>query len=112
MTRIERAATSSANTTTTAITITATIAASSMHHERGRAPYLDNLDALAGLDHLVVVEAARRPHLAAVDPHAADALVVGDALEHHRRPAHERGRARADRRRQAPVAARDGTQRE
>ncbi len=82
--------------------------ATSVHHEGGGAPDLDDLDALAGLDHLVLVVAARGPHLAALDPHAADALVVGDPLEHHRAAPDERRRAGADRGRQAAVAPRDG----
>src|SRR4029077_16181683 len=62
--------------------------AASVHDERGGAPYLDHLDALARIDHLSFVVAARGPHLAAVDLHAAHALVVCDPLEHDRGPPH------------------------
>src|SRR5437016_5231494 len=98
MTRIVRAATMSANTTTTTTTITATIGgflsrslatsayagARSVHHKRSRSPDLDDLDSLASIEHLPFVEAASRPDLA-VDLHAADALSIGDSLQHNRR---------------------------
>src|SRR5215472_461662 len=114
MTRMLRAAATSANTTSTAMTMRAAMALSSfrasVHDERGGPPNFDDLHPLAGVDHLVVVVAAGRPHLAA-DPHAADALVVGDPLEHDRRPADERSGTRAYRRGQLAVAAGDGAQR-
>src|ERR1035437_24194 len=52
----------------------------SVHHEGGGSAYLHDLDALADVDDLVLVVAPRSPHLAALNTHAADALVVGDAL--------------------------------
>src|SRR3954454_24067215 len=55
----------------------------SFAHERGRAPDLEDVDARPGLDDLVVVVGARGPDLA-VELHAADALGVGDPLDHHR----------------------------
>src|SRR3954470_10440090 len=107
MIRTVRAATISANSTSTAPTIRPVIARSpSFADERGRAPDLDDLHARARLDDLVIHEGARRPHLA-VDLHAADALVVGDPLEHHRGPPDQRGGAGADLRRRAHVAPRD-----
>ena len=53
---------------------------------------------VARLDDLVLVVGARGPDLA-VELHAADALVVGDPLEHDRGPADQRGGAGADLRR-------------
>src|ERR1700691_2191787 len=75
-----------------------------MHYQRGGAAYLDDLDALARVDHVVLVIAARGPDLAA-DAHAADTLAVGDALEHGGVAPDQRGRAGADRRRQTAMAA-------
>src|ERR1700680_3810923 len=103
-----RAATTSANTTTTAMTMRATMGGSflvagpevrasgecgqSVHHKRRRATDLDHLNPLAGVDHLVFVVAARGPHLTALDLDATDALVVGDPLQHHRMTADQRSR--------------------
>src|SRR3954469_14552513 len=92
MIRTVRAATNSANSTRTTTTMSAATGRPSLFaHERGRAPDLDDLDALAGLDDVVLVVGPRRPHLA-VDLHAANAFIVGDALEHHpRAPDQRRG---------------------
>src|SRR3954468_5977204 len=95
MIRTVRAATNSANTTSTIKTITAAIGGSFLlAHERGRAPDLDDLPALAGLDDLVLVVGPRGPHLA-VDLDDADALVVGDPLQHEARAADQGGGARS-----------------
>src|SRR3954469_21224174 len=100
MIRTVRPATNSANRTSTAITISAATGRPFplFAHERGRAPDLDDLHALAGLDDVVLVIGARGPHLA-IDLDDADALVVGDPLETHpgapdqrRRPGPELGR--------------------
>src|SRR3954453_18263755 len=88
----------------------AVIAVSSFRDERRGAPDLDDLDPLAGLDDVVVVVRPRGPYLA-VDPHAADALAVGDPLQHHAGAAHERRRAGAQLRRLAPVRARERPER-
>src|SRR2546427_6079652 len=119
MTRIVRAATMSANTTTTTTTITATIGGflslafprasagpSSVHHKRSRSADLDDLDALSCVEHVSFVVAASGPHLA-VDLHAADALSVGDSLEHDCRSPDQRGSPCADRRRKPAVTAGD-----
>src|ERR1700739_3734915 len=107
MTRIVRAATISANTTTTATTIRAAIERvpfSLVHDERRCAPDLDDLDALSHVDHLILVVAASSPHLT-VDLHAPAALLVGDPLEHERALTHQRRRTRPDRRREPAMAA-------
>src|SRR5919108_566793 len=88
----------------------ASIGYSSLRDERRGAPDLDHMHALAHVDGLVLVVGARRPHLA-VDPHAADALVVGDPLDHHAGPPHQRGRAGAQPRRLPAVRASDRPQR-
>src|SRR3954449_7490091 len=106
MIRTVRAATNSANTTSTIKTITAAIGGSFLlAHERGRAPDLDDLHALAGLDDLVLVVGPRGPHLA-VDLDDADALVVGDPLEHDARAADQRRGTRAHLGRLVQVPAR------
>ena len=64
--------------------------------ERRGAPDLDHVDALAGLDDVVLVVGARGPDLA-LDADAADALVVGDALDDHRRAPDQRRGAGAQR---------------
>src|SRR3954452_23757344 len=79
----------------------------SIGHERRRAPDLHDLDARARLVRLVVQVGAGGPHLA-VDPDATEALVVGDALQHHRRLAHQRRGAGAQVRRHAALRAGDG----
>src|SRR5215217_7160281 len=63
-------------------------------HERRGAADLDHLHTRALGDHLVLVVGARPPRLA-LQLHAADVLVVGDAFQHHRGAADERRRARA-----------------
>ncbi len=100
-------------TTTTMTTIRAAIVAPPfyVHHERRRAPDFDHLDALPRGDHLVSSK-LRAVHTSPPSIlHAADALVVGDPLEHHRVLPDQRGRARADRRRQPAMAARHRAQR-
>src|SRR5215213_10785035 len=105
--RTPDAATMNRNTARTISAMTpASITASSFRDERRGAPDLDDLDPLAGLDHLVVVVRARGPHLA-VDPHATDPLVVGDPLDDHAALADQRGRTGAQQRRPAPVRARE-----
>src|SRR4051794_15790374 len=76
-------------------------------HERGGAADLDHLDALAGFDDAVLVEGAGGPDLA-FDLRAADALLVGDALEDHRVAPDERGGARAHVRGHLEMTAGDG----
>src|SRR4051812_41697772 len=83
--------------------------ASSFRDERRGAPDLDDLDLLAGLDYVVVVVRPRGPPLAA-DPHAADALVVGDPLDDDRVATHQRRRAGAEQRWLATVRARERAQ--
>src|SRR3954454_2252380 len=103
--RTPAAATMNRNTARTISAIRpAVIAVSSFRDERRGAPDLDDLDPLAGLDDVVVVVRAGGPHLA-VDAHAADTLVVGDALHHHPGPPHQRRRAGAQPRRLAAVRA-------
>src|ERR1017187_5048579 len=110
MMRIVFAASASATTTSTATTINPTTWDSSLRHdERRGAPNLDHFDVLPGGDHLLLVERARGPHLAA-DLHRADALVVRDALEHERRLADQRGGAGANRRRAPAMTAGDRAQ--
>src|SRR5919198_4721449 len=107
MIRTVLAATNSANTTSTMTTISAATAAPSLFaHERSRAPDLDHLHAPAGLDDIVLVVGARGPHLA-VDLHHADALVVGDALEHDARTPDQRSRPGAQLGGLVQVPARD-----
>src|SRR5579871_4528878 len=112
---ITRDARMTPRTTITATTISATTWCSSpgllasRHHERGRAPDLDDLDLLPRVDHFLVVIAACRPHFAA-DLDGAHALAVGDALEHHRMLSDERRSAGAQRRPRVAVAHRDRTQ--
>src|SRR5215207_1415751 len=74
--------------------------------ERRGAPDLHHLHTLAGLDDLVCVVGAGGPALA-LELHAAGALVVVDALGHHRAAAHQRGGARSQLRRLAAVRERD-----
>ena len=82
MIRIARDAIASTTTTSTATTIKATTWNSSLwHDERRGAPDLNDLDLLAGGDHLLLVIGASIPHLTA-DPHRADALTIRDPLEH------------------------------
>src|SRR3954453_2682214 len=80
ITRTVFAARNTANTNSTASTIRPTIGSSLLlGHERRRAADLHDVPPRAGVDDLVVVVASRRPDLA-VEPHAADALVVRDPL--------------------------------
>src|SRR5437764_641359 len=80
--RMVRAATNTANTTSTRRTITPAVTGIPLFaHEGGCAPDLDHRHAGARVDHLVVVIGARGPHLSA-DLHATRALDVGDALDH------------------------------
>src|SRR5215213_10720808 len=103
--RTPDAATMNRNTAITISAMTpASTRASSFRDERRGAPDLDDLDPLAGVDDLVVVVGPRGPDLT-IDPHAADALVVGDALDDHPGLADERGRAGAQLGRHAPVPA-------
>src|SRR5215217_2685196 len=78
--------------------------------ERRGAPDLHAVDALAGLDHGVLVVRASRPALA-LQLHAAGALVVVDALGDHGAATDERRRAGAQRRRHPAVRARERAQR-
>src|SRR5215207_1461350 len=95
MIRTVRAATNSANRTSTAATIKPIIPASSVADERRGAPDLHYVHARARLDHAVVVVGARGPDLA-LQAHAAQAGVVVDALEHDRGLTDEGGRPGAD----------------
>src|SRR3954468_8625981 len=106
ITRTVRAARNSANTTSTTATIRPAISCLLLLcHERRRAPDLHDMHPGARLDHDVVVVAASGPDLP-VDPHAPDALVVGDALEHDRAAADQRRGPGADLRRHRQVPAR------
>src|SRR5947207_14752712 len=97
MMRIVFAATKIAKSTSTTATISAAMVPPwSVRHERGGAPDLYDLDALPGLDDLVVVVRSGRPDLA-LEPDRAGVLVVGDALEHHTQPSGHGRRARAQR---------------
>src|SRR3712207_5039374 len=106
-------ATISTNTASTisamAPAVMAILPQSSVGHERRGAPDLDDLHLGAGLVGLVIHVGPGGPHLS-VDPHATDALVVGDALENHRLLAHERRSARPDLGRRAEMLASQGTQ--
>src|ERR1039457_4452110 len=103
MIRIVLPAMADATTTSTATTIKATTWVSSLwHDERRGAPDLNDLDLLAGGDHLFLVKRARGPHLAA-DLHRPDTLTIRDPLKHERRLTDQRGGAGAQRRRGPPV---------
>src|SRR5579862_7610612 len=112
---IDRQATITNTIATTITTISATTAASrtrpagSMHHERGRAPDLDDLDLVARVEHLAVVVCPRRPDLAA-DLDRPDALAVRDPLEHHRGLPDQRRAAGPQSRPRVAVAHRDRAQ--
>src|ERR1700722_11640667 len=121
MTRTVRAATISANTTKTAMTMRATMMTGSsflvgsnptsvsMHYQSRRATYFNDFDAFARIERLIFVEAARGPPLA-LDLHATDPLVVGDPLQDDRLAAYERRGACADGRGKAAMTARDRPQ--
>src|SRR5215212_2227639 len=104
----------SVNRTTTATTIRAIRAAiwlqsSSFGDERGGAVDLHDLDARAGLERVVLIVGAGRPHLTA-DPHLAAVRV--DPLEHHRTAADQCGGAGPDPGRRLQMPARDRPQHE
>src|ERR1019366_9787476 len=110
MIRIVFAARASATTTSTGTTINATTWDSSLwHDERRGAPDLNDLDLLAGGDHLFLVKRACGPHLAA-DLHRPDTFAVCDPLDDERRLTDQRGGASAQRRRGLAVTDRDRTQ--
>src|ERR1039457_3857340 len=110
MIRIVLPAMADATTTSTATTIKATTWVSSLwHDERRGAPDLNDLDLLAGGDHLFLVKRARGPHLAA-DLHRPDTFAVCDPLDDERRLTDQRGGAGAQRRRGLAVTDRDRTQ--
>src|SRR3954471_6680420 len=79
---------------------------SSWGDERRGAADLDDLDLGAGGDDVVLVVGACRPDLA-VDAHRADALVVGDALQHDGVAADQGGGTGPDLRRRVHVALGD-----
>src|SRR5437868_3719646 len=96
--RTVRASTNRTSTTTTAMTIQAITTTPSFVDERRCALDLGHLDQLAGLEHLLVGERPRRPHLAAdLDPPAGRV----DALQNGGLRADERGRTGAHRMRHA-----------
>src|SRR4051812_49918247 len=81
MIRTVRDATYRANSTSTIATMAAATAAPPLlAHERRRALDLDDLDALAGVDDVVLIVGPCGPHLA-VDLDDADPFVVGDPLQ-------------------------------
>src|ERR1044072_8078808 len=78
--------------------------------ERRGAPDLHDVDALARLDHGVLVVGASSPALT-LQLHASGALVVVDALGDHGTSADQRRRAGAQRGRHLAVRARERAQR-
>src|SRR3954470_10465479 len=110
--RTPDAATMNRNTARTISAMTpGSTRASSFRDERRGALDLDDLDPPADLDDVVVVVGPRGPDLA-VDAHAADPLVVGDALEDHGLLADERGGTGTQVGGHPPHAARHRAQRE
>src|SRR5918996_2373766 len=109
MIRIPRDNVISTTTATTMSTIRVANWFLSFTYQRRRAVDLQHLDPRTGLEGLVLVERAGAPDLAADLDLAAAAV---HALEHDRGRPDERGRARAQLRRGAQVAAGDRAQRQ